>query len=153
MANPTRLKMLQVSTYDVMGGAEGIAFGLFDAYRRLGHDSWLAVGTKLTRDPDVLLIPNERPRTALQASCETTVRYLRSLMGNWPGVEGLCKLLNKASRPMRWLNRERGWEDFNAPGTRQLLRLPPRIPDLIHCHNLHGILPERGFYFDLRALP
>ncbi len=148
------MKVLQVSTYDVMGGAEGIAFRLFEAYRRLGHDSWLAVGTKLTQDPGVLLIPkSEPPKTVWYEGCEIIARYLRSLIGSWPGVERVCRLLDKASRPMHWLRRECGWEDFDAPGTRQLLRLPPRVPDLIHCHNLHGILPNRGFYFDLRALP
>lgn len=41
----------------------------------------------------------------------------------------------------------RGIEDFNFPGTYHLLKLPPRRPDILHCHNLHG------GYFDLRALP
>jgi len=39
-----------------------------------------------------------------------------------------------------------GIEDFNYPGTSNLLGLTPWPPDIVHCHNLHG------GYFDLRAL-
>ena len=47
--------VLQVSTYDLIGGAERVAWNLFQAYRQRGHASWLAVGTKLGTDPDVLV--------------------------------------------------------------------------------------------------
>jgi len=36
---------------------------------------------------------------------------------------------------------------MDFPGTWKLLDLPGRLPDVVHCHNLHG------GYFDLRALP
>jgi glycosyltransferase involved in cell wall biosynthesis len=35
-------------------------------------------------------------------------------------------------------------EDFNYPGTRELLELPPEQPDIVHIHNAHG------GYLDLR---
>jgi glycosyltransferase involved in cell wall biosynthesis len=38
-------------------------------------------------------------------------------------------------------------EDFAFPGTRHLLDMFGEVPDLVHCHNLHG------GYFDLRQLP
>jgi glycosyltransferase involved in cell wall biosynthesis len=60
--------------------------------------------------------------------------WLRTLAGGWPEVE-------------RELGRELGREDFNFPGSRKLLQLPPQRPDIVHCHNLHGN------YFDLRMLP
>ena len=40
-----------------------------------------------------------------------------------------------------------GLENFNFPGSRDLLRLMSPRPDVVHCHNLHG------GYFDLRYLP
>ncbi len=40
----------------------------------------------------------------------------------------------------------KGHEDFDHPGTWNLLDLTPEPPDVLHCHNLHG------GYFDLRAL-
>jgi len=43
-------------------------------------------------------------------------------------------------------DRRLGREDFNFPGTHQLLRLLPGRPDIVHAHNLHG------GYFDLRFL-
>ena len=50
------LRILQISTADMGGGAEKIAYDLFTSYRYLGHQSWLAVGTKKSQDPDVFSI-------------------------------------------------------------------------------------------------
>jgi glycosyltransferase involved in cell wall biosynthesis len=112
------LTVLQVSTFDLIGGAERVAWNLFQTYRSRGHTSRLAVGTKLGSDPDVFLIPNPT--------------------GNgW----------SSRTYPARALERFCGIEDFRFPGTRQLLELLDRRPDVVHCHNLHG------GYFDLRALP
>ena len=52
------LRILQVSTVDMRGGAEKVAWDLFTAYRDRGCGSWLAVGETLSNDPGVLLIPN-----------------------------------------------------------------------------------------------
>ncbi len=41
----------------------------------------------------------------------------------------------------------RGREDFRFPASHRVLELPPRPPDVLHLHNLHG------GYFDLRVLP
>ena len=54
------LRILQVHTCDFGGGAEGSTWDLFQAYHERGLDSWLAVGRKLTKDSDVLVIPNVR---------------------------------------------------------------------------------------------
>ena len=61
--NARRLRILQVSTYDVSGGAEKVAWDLFDTYRTRGHGSWLAVGTRRSADPDVLPIEHDAHRT------------------------------------------------------------------------------------------
>lgn len=118
-----QMKILQVSTADIAGGAESVAWRLFEAYRRLGYSSWLAVGVKRTTDHDVLLIPNNKFRT----SWWTLFR--------------------------RWIRRGLGHEDFDFPGTWHILDLPPRRPDILHCHNLHGPIAPGGGYFDLQALP
>jgi glycosyltransferase involved in cell wall biosynthesis len=52
------IRILQVSTYDVLGGAARVAWNLFRTYRRRGHSSWLAVGQRLDSDPDVFALPN-----------------------------------------------------------------------------------------------
>jgi glycosyltransferase involved in cell wall biosynthesis len=118
------LGILQVSTYDTIGGAEKIAWNLSRMYRARGYKSWIAVGQKLGSDPDVLAIPNEARQSAW-------TRF-------WWDV---------GSR----LDRRLGIEDFRYPGAWNLLDLAPGQVDIVHCHNLHG--GPRGGYFDLRALP
>jgi glycosyltransferase involved in cell wall biosynthesis len=103
-----RLKILQVSTADHKGGAERIAWNLFESYRRLGHESWLAVGQKHSPDPNVLRIPAPSLLQALGGYFSKRYDYFA------------------------------GHEDFHFPGTRQLLFLLEQPPDLLHVHNLHG---------------
>jgi glycosyltransferase involved in cell wall biosynthesis len=119
------VNVLQVSTSDRGGGAETVALSLHRALRARGHDAWLAVGTRWTGDEGVLTIgsgePVEQPRIARLA------RALRD-----PGV---------------LVDLGRGREDFRFPESHRVLELPPRTPDVLHLHNLHG------GYFDLRLLP
>ena len=39
-----------------------------------------------------------------------------------------------------------GLEDFNYPGTEQIVTKVEMIPDIVHCHNLHSD------FFDLKQL-
>jgi glycosyltransferase involved in cell wall biosynthesis len=109
--------VLQVNSSDVGGGAEAVALSLHREYRQRGVDAWLAVGFRRNEE-GVLEIGEGRSRRS---------RALRD-----PGV-----LLDVA----------RGREDFRFPASHRVLELPPRPPDVLHLHNLHG------GYFDLRALP
>ena len=140
-------RILQVSTFDVQGGAEKVAWSLFDAYRKRGHRSWLAVGEKRSDDPDVLLIPNRVQR----GRWFTFWRYISSRINrsirSRPAAELLSLLANGVAEPARGFDIYRGLEDFRFPGTSRLLALPSQKPDIVHCHNLHG------GYFDLRLLP
>lgn len=143
--------MLQVCTADGGGGAELSAWNLHRSLRARGVTSWIAVGRKTSDDEDVFLIPNRRTRNPW-------VRAWRSLQLPAPSVRllnGAVRELNaaigavaSAGEPRRLVEtRWRGREDFDFPGTPSLLDLPPRRPDILHCHNLHG------GYFDLRELP
>jgi glycosyltransferase involved in cell wall biosynthesis len=113
--------------------------------------SWLAVGRKTSDDNNVFLIPNERSRNPW-------VTLWRGMQLDTPSgrpMNPVVRAMNYAIRvvaaagefrrilDVRW----RGREDFYFPGTGSLLDLPPRRPDILHCHNLHG------GYFDLRELP
>jgi glycosyltransferase involved in cell wall biosynthesis len=81
-------------------------------------ESWLAVGRKETEAPEVFELPRRR-----------------GIAAEWMRRPG-------------WIwRRLRGRDDFDFPGTYALLDLPPKRPNIVHCHNLHGR------YFDLRALP
>ena len=56
------IRILQVSTRDHGGGAERVAYDLFERYRALGHRSRLAVGYRRGDDPDVRAIAHHESR-------------------------------------------------------------------------------------------
>jgi glycosyltransferase involved in cell wall biosynthesis len=139
------MRILQVNTHDRGGGAEGGAWSLFQSYRNRGHASFLAVGRKLTDDQNVLLIPNGQ--------------YLPGWTRFWQRISELLipgpfSFIAKPARGLgilplgkQWVESRLGRENFNWPGTGDLLDLPPQRPEIVHCHNLHAN------YFDLRSLP
>ncbi len=138
------MNILQVSTVDVVGGAEKIAWNLFRAYRARGHNSWLAVGSKRTDDDDVFVICDDGRSTPWSRLRQTIGEKGDRLEGR---ASGLWQIARLCKHPRQGVEGWLGIEDFNYPGTRRLMQLTPQEPNIIHCHNLHG------GYFDLRALP
>jgi glycosyltransferase involved in cell wall biosynthesis len=138
--------ILQVNTADISGGAEKVVMDLHARYLELGLDSWVAVGTKRSDSPRVLVIPNEASRSAWARSLEGAASAIEKRAG---GVLGklVSRPLLLAAEPARYTEMLRGVEDFAYPGTAGLLGLPPTRPDVLHLHNLHG------YYFDIRQLP
>lgn len=141
--------IVQINTRDQRGGAERVAWNLFQAYQARGRASWLVVGKKYSQDPHVWEIVN-----APQAPTRWAHTWLRLSERLSPlrrrGVKGVGALqaqLRLLAQPTARQQRRQGYEDFAYPGTKALLTLLPTMPDLIHCHNLHGD------YFDLTALP
>jgi glycosyltransferase involved in cell wall biosynthesis len=141
------MKILQVSTADRGGGAEGSARNLFLTYRERGHASWLAVGRKYGTDSDVYEIPRVRPAGPRGVLFGAIADVLRGREGKLPGARRLARIADRLANAKRWQAWREGREEFDFPGTEQLLDLPPERPDIVHCHNLHG------WYFDLRVLP
>jgi glycosyltransferase involved in cell wall biosynthesis len=140
------LAILQVSTADRLGGAEGSAWNLFQAYRKAGHESWLAVGARLTDDPGVLEIPNSALRPAWVGRLRRAQRQARE--AGRARVARAIGAIAWLGEPRRFLEAKLlGREDLAYPGCNSLLDLIPHRPDVLHCHNLHGN------YFDLRVLP
>ncbi|MBI3977720.1 MAG: glycosyltransferase [Chloroflexi bacterium] len=139
------MRILQVSTADILGGAERVAWDLFRICRDRRLATWMAVGARRSADPDVFLIPNGARRS----------RWTRG----WRQVQrlGQARGIRAIARPAAWLawlgqpERVRallcGAEDFSFPGTAGLMELAPHRPTVVHAHNLHG------GYFDLRTLP
>lgn len=149
----TPIRILQVSAEDVAGGAERVAWTLFDAYRQRGHRSWLAVGYKRTQDPDVLVLNIAYDQGLWAYSLRSVSRLLNPLIGKIRGLGRLTGLLTALAEPARVWTRSRGREEFSFPGTWRILSLRQEQPDVVHCHNLHGAwLPEKG-YFGLQVLP
>jgi glycosyltransferase involved in cell wall biosynthesis len=119
-------KIVSVNTTDLGGGAEHIALQLTDAYAARGLESWLLVGDKKTDN-----------RRVMPFYLSPTFNY-RPYANRW--TQGRL-------RALKWLCQKTGVDDFEFPYARHLLELTGSVPDLVHCHNLHG------GYFDLRALP
>jgi glycosyltransferase involved in cell wall biosynthesis len=141
------MDILQICRSDEGGGAEKIARQLVGAFEAAGVGSWLAVARRMSRDPDVLPVPWagwKDPGPQLRAALEGALarRPVRV-----PGVGRIPRLLGFLGSPKHLSAWWRGEEDFHFPGAWRLLRLPPRPPTILHCHNLHG------GYFDLTALP
>lgn len=129
-----------------------MAWRLFERYRSLGHDSWLAVGLKRSEDPDVLLIQHSRRKNPWSRLCTGAATELQPWVGRIKGAGRVHHLLENLSQPLHWLRQELGHEDFDFAGAWQLLDLPSQRPEIVHCHNLHGPFIPGGGYFDLRAL-
>jgi glycosyltransferase involved in cell wall biosynthesis len=140
------LRILQVSTADIAGGAEKVAWDLFQSYRARGYRSWLAVGRKLSDDSDVLPIPRAKQASWTRFWLNWS-RYVASFDGRIRGAWRASDLIRAIGEPVRWLDDHRGIEDFRFAGSWKILGLSPQSPDIVHLHNLHG------GYFDLRVLP
>jgi len=141
------MNILQLSTHDLGGGAEKVAWNLFQTYRVRGHQSHLAVGHKRTDDVDVLEIPRLDQAPPWAHICWVLHGRLAPLENRVRGVWRLRYWLRLLAQGQPAWDRIRGREDFNYPGSRQLLQLELKKPEIIHAHNLHG------GYFDLRFLP
>ncbi len=137
-----KLSILQVSSNDLTGGAQRVAWNLFQSYRRRGYDSYLAVGYKQSHDPNV------RPMAPLEngGMWSSLWSAVHSRLQPLDGNGRLSRLAHKLAEPGAFLDDYRGIEDFRFPGTWSLLSRAPSPPDIVHCHNLHG------GYFDLRVL-
>jgi glycosyltransferase involved in cell wall biosynthesis len=141
------LRILQVSTADIKGGAERVAWNLFTAYRARGYGSWLAVGKKRSHDRDVFVIPNQELHGRWYHFFQGVSSLLEQAERRLGIKTTLSGLAGSLSEPGRWLDYHLGVEDFHFPGTSRLLTLTGKLPDIFHAHNLHGD------YFDLRMLP
>ncbi len=148
------MRIVQFNTTDSAGGAEAVAWQLFQGYRRLGHSSSLVVGLKQSHDQDVVSIAHDEFRGAWSQSCMDIADGLTPFAARVRGIGRLQKCVGfGVGQPRRWFDRYRGREDFDFPGTWHLATLLKEPPDIVHCHNLHGGWLPSGGYFDLSALP
>ncbi|MBX3324716.1 MAG: glycosyltransferase [Nitrospira sp.] len=148
------MRILQISTYEKGGGAEAIAWQLFDQYRQRGHQSLLAVGEKSSDDPQVIPLSHVEQEKAVNAPLTHLDNWLAPYEGRIRGVWRMRHWLQTyVARPNNWWQARLGRENFNFPESWRLFNLMRDRPDILHCHNLHGGWLPRGGYFDLSALP
>lgn len=143
------LYILQVSTSDLGGGAERVAWLLFQGFARRGHHSLLAVGRKRSQHPDVLPL-DQHPDGSWGRLCWSLAEQMEALLRGKRSGARLASAWRKVGQPVKVLGALLGFEDFEFPGFRRLWRElasgPVGKPDVVHAHNLHG------GYFDLRDL-
>ncbi|MCC7409196.1 MAG: glycosyltransferase [Phycisphaeraceae bacterium] len=141
------MKILQVNSSDIGGGAERVALSLHHALLRHGAQAKLAVGRRRGLEPGVFQIDQATHHGLATQLCLSLADSLHP-RDRWPDVPGrVAQLLRAVAQPRRTLRRRLGREDFGFPGSWHLLEQAGFTPRLVHAHNLHG------GYFDLRCLP
>ena len=139
-------KILQVNTTGKIGGAALIAWNLHQAYRARGYKAWMAVGVKDENDVNIREIPVLESRNILSRELLKFAEVAKQR--NWRILTHRMEFLLKIiAEPQRYIRRFMGQEDFDFPGSRQILDLFSETPDIVHLHNLHEN------YFDLNFLP
>lgn len=142
------LSVSQVSTADFGGGAERVAADIHEKLLARGVDAHLLVGFKHHDDPGVIQIPNDRMRGLWAASLNRLAPGVptppRTMSASRRILRQSLKVLAEPYRAMRIYE---GYDDHDFPASSHLLELTPRVPDVLHFHNMHG------GYFDMRALP
>lgn len=141
------MRVLYVNGADTGGGAYRQAADLRNEMIRRGHDVMLACRTKLTNDDDVFTVNNNASRHAWAKLMLRAFGLNAQSDKVQPGDSKRRRLAIVMGEPIRSWRVYNGYDDFQFPGSRNLLEQVPRKPDLIHLWNLHG------GYFDLRILP
>lgn len=131
------LRVLLVDSVFGRGGAAAIASSLRQGLDTRGHSVAHVVGHCDDSSAPVLAMP--RPWACLARGLGHAAGLLPSYFGQLA-----FRLAARLQSPGA---ESPGLENFNFPGSRDILRLMSPRPDVVHCHNLHG------GYFDLRFLP
>ncbi|MBI5142509.1 MAG: glycosyltransferase [Nitrospirae bacterium] len=141
------LRIMQVNTHDIAGGAEKVAWNLHHKYREKGHSACLAVGFKHSDCHGVVEIPRFPAETDFGERFRKSHSLLQSMRGKVPGIRFIRYLLCSLTGGCPDIDIERGRENFHFSGSHKILSFYPGTPEIAHLHNLHGD------YFDLRFLP
>lgn len=120
-----RLRILQVSTSDRRGGAEGIARSLRESYREEGHASWLAAGHPSGDDPETIELLAARARLASAADRALGREELR-----FPATRRLLELAPERPDVLHCHNLH-GWY-FDL---RRLPELSAEVPVVLTLHD------------------
>lgn len=136
------MRILQINTFDVAGGAERISYQLRFLLQQKGYNSKLIVGKKFSEDENIFEFLSRENK--LLDKLSSKIRGLPRFKGRL----FLSKMLHEASLPILGnVSRILGIEDFEFPDTSKSIDLVFDKIDICHAHNLHKD------YFDLRQLP
>lgn len=147
MSAESPLCILQISSRDVLGGAERVALELHRGFRNTGHDALLAAGFRKSNEPGVAEIRHDAASTGASRRWWRLFHALQPFYNSSKLARSLCRIAHDRAEPERRRDRDAGLEDFHYPGAQALIEQSAGRFDIFHAHNLHG------GYFDLRALP
>jgi len=133
------LNIVQISTYDNLGGAALVAFRLYNIYRGKGHHSIMFVGYKSSKDENVINIMNSRDDAFREICQEEGLLYWNFLSS--------FNLANKAAfkdgHILHFHNVHGYYFSYHAlPG---LTRLKPTVWTL---HDMQSITGHCAFSYD-----
>ncbi len=135
------MKILHVSSRDILGGAEGVALSLSDGQKALGHHVMLAVGLKTQNEESVYpILKVSRSDGLFRFVCWKAHRYA----ARFTRLKRVAQVFEFLARPKDSLDRQLGRQVVRSADCRALVA--KLTPDIVHLHNLHGD------YFDFDAL-
>ena len=141
------MNILKINAEEYGGGANQIAHSLLMSYMHLEHQAIMGIrGIRKgnNQNPLIFEIPNEQSRNFFYRKAKSLQQ--KALQKRTPVIPKILNAVISYSEPIRKIKNHLGWEDFNYPGSKEILNLIPFNPDIIHCHNLHSS------FFDLRIL-
>jgi len=146
------VNILQISTADILAGAEVVALELTKGLRAQGDSSVLLVGRKYTDLKFVHSLSEGATPGAWKRFWMHEHDRFHAAESDRKPLAGTMRrasytLADPASAAAKLFSYASGIEDFHFPDSRNALEMAPWQPDIVHCHNLHG------GYFDLRYLP
>ncbi|MEM6884018.1 MAG: glycosyltransferase [Verrucomicrobiota bacterium] len=136
------------------GGSGRIAYDLFDAMKRAGHESEMVVASSSTPDQFTVVGHQSSFPMVNQLFGPGLIRGLQKITGplRLRSMDSVRAWENRMkaelSNPTQFLNNLLGRDNFDHRAIRHWWQSLLKKPDIVHLHDLHG-----GFYFDLRDLP
>jgi glycosyltransferase involved in cell wall biosynthesis len=128
--NEKNLRILQVNSYDICGGAEKISLSLHRLYPELGCHSIMVVGHKFSDDPGILAFDGFARRKGLGMAKMLAERHLGWQYLYHPGSHKLPKLVKEPWDIAHLHNLHGGYFDLAA-----LPRLSRLAPVVLHLHD------------------
>jgi glycosyltransferase involved in cell wall biosynthesis len=120
-----------------------VARALFEAYRRRGHRSWLAVGHRTTADPDVIYLDNERARRGVAGVAARVDAVLGLEDFRYPAARRLLELAPELPDVVHAHNLHGGYFDL-----RELAPLTRQAPVLLTLHDAWMLTGHCSHSFD-----
>lgn len=134
------MRVLQVSTYDNLGGAAKIARSLFEGYKKRGIESYLACGVKKGNDPNIFKINNNGFRWHVLRGVEKKLGLERF---HYPGALKIGSLTSLPPDVIHLHNLHGGYFDL-----RKLPAISIQYPTVLTLHDNWLLTGHCAYFID-----